>query len=163
MTATLVAVAVIVTAAAATTAAGQILRRRDAAQLDGLADLLLDEMLQLVHLFLRVEEAGGHRVFQERVTFRLEGGDFRRIQRLAAVLFFLERLPLAHQALVGAARGGVRQKSVQALLDAAGLDVFDDGFAQFARFGFNFVGYKLNNWPKINHNHHQKANDKRSY
>jgi hypothetical protein len=139
MTATLVAVAVIVTAAAATAAAIQIFRRRDATEFDGLADVFLDEVLELVHFFLRVEEAAGDGIFEKRVAVFFKRGDFRRFQRLTTVLFFLKRLAFAHQAFVSAARRGVGQERIQALLDAAGLDVFDDSFAEFARFGFDFV------------------------
>lgn len=142
MTATLVAVVVTVimaVAAATATAAVQIFRRRDATQFDGLANLLLDEVLQFVHFFLRIKEAAGHGILQQRITFLLKRGDLRRFQRLTAVLFFLERLTFAHQAFVSATRRGVRQKRVQARLDAAGLDVLDDGFAELARFGFNLV------------------------
>ena len=143
MTATLVAVAVIVTVtvttAAATAAAVQIFRRRNTTEFNGLADLLLDEVLKLVHFFLRIEKAAGNGIFQQRITVLFKRGDLRWLQRLTAVLFFLQRLTFAHQAFVSAARRGVGQKSVQTLLDAAGLDVLDDGFAKLARFGFNLV------------------------
>ena len=146
MTAAAVAMAVIVvvtvTAAAATTAAVQIFRRRDAAEFNRLADVLLDEVLQFVHLFLRVEETAGDGILEQRVAVFFKRGDFRRFQRLTGVLFFLERLALAHQALVSAARRGVGQKSIEPLLDATGLDVIDDGFAKLARFGFNLVRHK---------------------
>jgi len=137
------AVIVTVTAAAATAAAiGQFFRRREAAEFDRLGDGLFDGALQFVHLFLRVEETAGDGILEERVAILFKRGDLRRFQRLAAVLFFLERLALAHQALVSAARGGVSEESINARLDATGLDVFDDDFAQFARFGFNFNGHK---------------------
>jgi len=135
-------------AVAAGTAFGQILRRRNAAQLNRLADLLLDEVLEIVHFLLRVEEAGGDGIFEQRVAVGLKRGDFRRFKRLAGVLFFLERLAFAHQAFILAARGGVGEEGVNAPLDAAGFEVFEDGFAEFARFGFKFGGHKICFWPR---------------
>jgi hypothetical protein len=58
------------------------------------------------------------------------------------VLFFLERLALVHEAFILAAHGGVGKESVNAFANAASLDVFNDGLAEFACFGFNFVGHK---------------------
>ena len=65
----------------------------------------------------RKPEATGF--FEQRVAVFFKRGDFRRLERLAAVLFFLERLAFAHQAFIRAARGGVGQKGVNALPDAA--------------------------------------------
>ena len=132
------------TAAAVTvTGAFEVFRAGDAAQFDGLVDVLLDAVLKFVHFFLRVEETGGDGIFQQRVPVGFKRGDFRRFQRLAAVLFFLERLALAHQRLVLAARRGVGLKSVNARADAAGLDLFEDGFAKLVRFRFNFCRHKF--------------------
>jgi hypothetical protein len=134
-----------VAAAAAVTVTGafEVFRVGDAAQFDGLVDVLLDAVLKFVHFFLRVEEAGGDGIYQQRVAVGFKRGDFRRFQRLAAVLFFLERLALAHQRLVLAARRGVGLKSVNARADAAGLDLFEDGFAKLVRFRFNFCRHKF--------------------
>jgi hypothetical protein len=152
-------VSVAAAAGAARTAAVQIFRRGDTAQFNRLANLFLNEVLKFVHLLLRVKKAGSNRVFQQRIAFLLEGGDFSRFQRLAAVLFFLERLALAHQAFIRAARAGVGEESVNAFLDAAGFNMLKDGFAQFAGFGFNLVGHKIIFLRRpINHIHQLNAN-----
>jgi hypothetical protein len=70
-------------------AAGEFIRRRDAAEFDGFGHGLFHRALQFVHFFLRVEEAGGDGIFEECVAFTFKRGDFRRFQRLTAVLFFL--------------------------------------------------------------------------
>ena len=135
---------VVVAAAAAVAVAGtaaQIFRRGHAAKLDGFADVFLDKVLEFMHFLLRVEKSAGDGIFQQCVAFFFKRGDFRRFQGLTAMLFFLEHLAFAHQAFILAARGGVGEEGVNALLDAAGLDVIDDGFAKFARFGFNFDGH----------------------
>jgi hypothetical protein len=138
-------------AAVAAGAAVQVFRRGDATEFNRLVDVLLDEVLKLVHLLLRVEKAGGHGIFEQRVAFRFKAGDFRRFKRLAVVLFFLERLALAHQAFILAARAGVGEEGVNALLDAAGFNMRDDGFAQFAGLGFNLVGHNYFLRRAINH------------
>jgi hypothetical protein len=140
-------IVIVIMAAAAVAAgtAGQVFRRRHAAEFNRLADVLLDEVLKLVHFLLRVEEARRDGILEQRVAVLLKRGDFRRLERLATMLFFLERLALVHQAFILAARGGVGEEGVNALLDAAGFDVFGDGFAKLARFGFNFVGHKMQN------------------
>jgi hypothetical protein len=59
------------------------------------------------------------------------------------MLFFLKRLAFVHQGFIGAARRGVGLESVNALADAAGLDLLKNGGAQFVRFRFNFCRHKF--------------------
>src|ERR1017187_10156773 len=117
---------------------GQIFRDRDAAEFDGLGDDFLEGMLQVVHFLLRIEEAGRDGVFQQRVAVFFKRRDFRWVKLLAVVLFFLECLALAHQRFILATRRGIGEESINALADAAGLKLFEDGFAKLVRFRFNF-------------------------
>lgn len=149
---------IVATAAVAAGTFFQIGGHGNAAEFDGLADVLLDEVLERVHFLLGIEEAGGDGILEQGVAVFFKRGDFRRSQRLAAVLLFLKGLALVHEALIGAARGGVGQEGVNAPLDAAGFEVFEDGFAEFAGFGFNFGGHKNIFGRKINHNPPKKAN-----
>jgi len=124
--------------AAAATVAGEFRSRGDAPELDRLGHGFFHGPLQIVHLFLRVEEVRGDGVFQQRVTVGFKRGDIRRVERFAGVLFFLKRPAFAHQAFMQLPRGGVGPEGVDAPADAAGFAVFEEGFAEFARFGFNF-------------------------
>jgi hypothetical protein len=133
---------------------GQIISRRNASELDRFADHLFHHILDLVHFFLRVEKTGGNGIFQQGFPAGFERRDFRRVKRLAVMLFFLQGLAFAHQRLILAAGGGVGHESINALADAAGLELFQDGFAQFVRFGFDFCRHKFGN-PKY-HASHQK-------
>jgi hypothetical protein len=130
---------VAVAAAAVTTGtAVQILGGGNPAEFNRFADVLLHKVLQLVHFLLRIQKGGGNGVFQQGVALLLEAGDFRRFQRLAVVLFFLERLAFAHDAFILAARRGIRQKRINALANSASFNVFDNGFAKLTGFVFDF-------------------------
>ena len=120
-----------------------------------LATRFLDGVLEFVHFLLRVEEAGGDGIFQQRVAVFLKGGDFRRFQRLAAVLFFLERLAFAHQGFILAARAvaSARKVSMRWRMPPA-LELFQDGCAKLVRFRFNFGRHKC--FGRINHIRRQK-------
>ncbi len=61
----------LVTVAAAAVAAGalgQVISQGDATKFDRLGDGLLDRFFDLVHLFLGVQEAGGHGILQEGIA-----------------------------------------------------------------------------------------------
>lgn len=129
--------------AATATIAREFLGCGHATELDRHGHGFLDRSLQIVHLFLRVEEVRGDGVFQQRVTVGFKRGDFLGGERLAGVLLFLKRPALAHQAFMLPARGVVGQEGVRAPPDASGFAVFEKGFAEFARLGFNFGGHKI--------------------
>lgn len=134
-------------AAMATGTFGQILRRRHTTEFNRLADVLLNQVLEFMHFLLRIEKTSRHRILEQRVAFHFKAGYFCWFQRLATVLFFLERLALVHQTFVLAARGGIGEEGVNAPLDPAGFEVFKDGFAEFSRFSFKFGGHKIF-WPE---------------
>jgi hypothetical protein len=112
----------------------QILLRGNAAQFDRLADELLNSLLQLVHLFLGVNEPFADWIVQESVPLRVERSDFAVIQGKALMLAFVERAALLAQALVLLLRGGVRHETFDAPADALELGLLNDAFAQFQGF-----------------------------
>ena len=136
-------VAVATAAAVAAATFGQFFRVGNAPQFDCFGDVLLDEVLEIVHFFLRVEVGDGDRVFKKGIAILFKSGDFRRFQRLAALLFFLKGLALGHQGFILAARASVSQKGVNPFADAAGFEVFSDDFAKLLGFLFNFGGHIL--------------------
>lgn len=129
-------------AAFAARAAFKIRLAGDAPQLERFGNMLLDRMLNLMQLLLRVQKSPRNGIVQQGVAVFFKVGNFNAVERLRTGLFFLERLAFAHQRFILAARGGVGQKSVNALADATGLEVFQNGFAQFAGLVFNFVRHK---------------------
>jgi hypothetical protein len=104
-----------------------------AAEFDRLGDSFLDGILHCMQFFLRVEEAGGHGIFQQRLAFGFKVGYLRRFERPALLLFFLQRLAFAHQRLILAARAVVGQKSVDALADGGHFRLGDSDFLTSAR------------------------------
>ena len=131
---------------AATVAAGaffQIGFARNAAKLERFGNVFLDGMLKLVQFLLRVQKRRRRRNFQQRVAVLFKVGDFNAIQRLAVVLLFVQRVALAHDGFVLAARGGVGHKGVNALADGRHFRLVHDDLAQFACFFFNFSRHKF--------------------
>lgn len=122
------AIAMLVASAAA---AFKILASRDAAQFVGLHDVLADGFLDFLHLFLSFDERLGDGVGEERVAFLVEGGDFRRIQFQAFVLFLMQRAAFFAQALVLCLSGGVSHEGFDALADGQELGLREDDLAKF--------------------------------
>ena len=105
---------------------------RNAAQFERLRDVLVDLFLHLVHLALGLDEAGGHRIRDERVALALVILDFLRRKTDALLLLVVQVLAFFGEALVlllGAVVGEER-------FDAAFLHgvsrIVQDGFAEFA-------------------------------
>ena len=117
--------------------------RGHAPELEGLGNVFLDGMLDFMQFVLRFEKAARHGVLEQRIALFFERGDFLAVQRLAAMLFFVERLALAVHFVELAAGGVVGQKSVNAAADGGPLRLRDDGFAKFARLIFNNCCHKF--------------------
>jgi hypothetical protein len=146
--------------AAATAAAGafvQILGGGQASEFEGFGNLPLDGILNGVQFFLRVEKTAGHGIFQERFAAGLKIGNLRRCERLAVVLFLVERLTFAHEYFILAARAGVGHERVNAFADGEHFRLRDKGLAEFARFFFDFCRHKIYFARTINHNCRTKA------
>jgi hypothetical protein len=133
---------VMAAAAAATVAAGKIFLGRDPAQLDGLGDRLLDDVLQIVHFFLGIQEGDGDRVFEQVIPVLFKSGNFGAIQSLATMLLFLQFLAGVHDRFVLAARAGVGEESLDAFTDSRRLQLGENGFAEFFSLRFNLCGHK---------------------
>lgn len=109
----------------------------DAAELESSRNIFLDRVLDLVQFVLGLEEIAGDRIFEERIALFLEIGDFLAVQRLAAVLFFMERLAFGIDGVKLGPGEVVRQKRVNPVADRGPFGLRDDGFAKFARFFFD--------------------------
>ena len=96
-----------------------------------------------MEFLLRVEKAGRHRIFQQRLAAFFKFRNLRRFERLAVLLFFLQRLAFAHQDFILAARAVIRQKSINATADGDHFRLGNDGLAKFPRFFFDFCGHKI--------------------
>lgn len=117
---------------------GQIICAGNTPKLNGLGNPFLDATLQFVHFLLRVEETGSHRIFEQGFAVLLKCRDFCRLKGLSVVLLLLKRLALAHEGFILAASARVSQKGINPLADISGMNLFENGFAQFLRFYFNF-------------------------
>jgi hypothetical protein len=105
--------------------------------------MLLDGTLHRVQFFLRVKKPGGHGVFQQRLAFGFKLGNLRGFERLAVLLFFLQRLAFAHERFILGPRAGVGQKRVDAFADGNHFRLGDNDPAKFLRFFFNDGWHKL--------------------
>ena len=83
----------------------------NAAQFQRLGNEFLDAVLKLVKFLLRVQKTAGEGIFQQFVALFFKIGDFRGINRLPVVLFFVMRVAFAHHRFVLAARPGVGKTS----------------------------------------------------
>ena len=111
--------------------------RGHAAGLERLRNVFLDRMLDFVQFVLCFEEAAGDGVLKQRVALFFEIGDFLAVERLAAVLLFVERAAFGIDGVKLSARGVVGQEGVNPVADGHPLRLRDDGFAKFAGFIFN--------------------------
>jgi hypothetical protein len=124
----------VASAAVAAGALGQIISHGDTTELNCLGDGLLDRFLDLVHLFLGVQEAGGHGILQEGLAVAFKLSNLGGVQGLAMMLFFLEGLALGHQGFILAPRPVISHESVNAFADPGSLHLLKDCLAQFIRF-----------------------------
>jgi hypothetical protein len=137
-----VAFVIVAAATIAAGAAGKVFLRRDASELDSFRDGLLDDGLEVMHLFLGIQEADGDRVLEQIVAVLLKSADFGVIQSLATLLLFLQFLALVHDGFVLAARVIVGEESLDAFVDSRRLQLGEDGFAEFLGLRFNLCGHK---------------------
>jgi hypothetical protein len=122
---------------AATVAAGagvKILRAGHAPQFKRLGDIFTEGLLQLVHLFLRVEETLRHRIAHKRLAMLFEVGDLLIAQRRAELLLLLERLAFGHQRVVLRLRAIISHKGVDPLPHRLNVGLIQQGLAKFSRF-----------------------------
>lgn len=137
-----------VTAAAGATGAGvKIAFLGDAAKLEGLADVLRNGALHLLHFLLGIEKAAGDGIGQKTFAELLEGGDFSVGQRNAGMLFFVESLALLHQRFVLATGLIVGHEGFNVLAQGADLRLVKDRLAEFAGFlgECGFFGVRMHN------------------
>ena len=123
--------------AAAAVAAGAVVKvafLRDAAEFEGLADVLGDGLLQLVHLLLGIKETAANRVVDEGFAEFFKGGDFGVAQGRAGTLLVLKGLALGHQGFVLALGAVVGHENVNLLAHGADVRLFEEGLAKFAGF-----------------------------
>ena len=128
--------------AAATVTAGmvfQVLCGGDAAQLKGFGNVFLDGMLDFVQFLARIQKTARHGVLQQAVAMLLKIGNLRALQRLTAMLLFMQRLALVRHRFILPARAGVGQKGVNAFANGNHFGLGNDGLAQF----FRLPGYRI--------------------
>ena len=104
----------------------------DAAQFKGLGDVLDDGLLELLHVFLRIQKAARDGVVHEGITQFLEILDFRAVQSLAGLLLLLERLALGDEDVILAAGFVVGLERGDALAHGADIGLVQNGLAEFA-------------------------------
>ena len=135
----------------------KIFCKRNAAQFKRLGNVLLDRVLHLVKFLLCVEEAPRDRIAQQRLAALFKLGNLCGRERMAVLLLFLQRLALAHQRLILAARRRVRQKRVNPPADGDHFRLRDDGLAKLHRLFFDFCAHKVFSARVINHTSPPKA------
>jgi hypothetical protein len=123
------------TAAAVAAGAGfEITLGGDAAQFERFGDVLGDGLLQLVHVFLGIEEPARDRVLQKRIAQLFEVADFGILQGNARLLLLLERLAASHQGIVLTADIVVGHEGVDILAHGANVGLVKDSLAKFLGF-----------------------------
>ncbi len=118
---------------ATASAAVEIALFRHTAQFEGLADVLRDGLLHFLHVLLRIQEAAGDRVLQERLPQVLEIGDLAAIQRKPGLLFLLQQLAFDHQGIVLSASGGIGHEGVDPLAQRLKFRLVENRLAKFLR------------------------------
>src|SRR6185437_4200265 len=73
---------------------------RQASEFERLADMLIYGLMNVVHFFLRFEEATGNRITQDGFAFLFKRRDFLAGQLLGALLLLLQGLAFGHESLV---------------------------------------------------------------
>ena len=99
----LLIVAATATAATTTTAATALLevfRLGQTTEFDGLGDVILDRVAQAVQFFLRIEEALGDRIGEQRIAARFKIGDLLAAQGEGLMLLLVQRAAFVHDRIV---------------------------------------------------------------
>ena len=107
----------------------QIFRRGYAAQLKRFGDVFLDGMLDFVKFLARVEKSASHRILQQAVAMLLKIRNLRAFQRLATMLFVMQRLAFARHRFILGARAGIGQKGVNAFANGNHFRLGNNGRA----------------------------------
>jgi hypothetical protein len=139
------------TAAATTTTAAatgfEVAGFGDAAELEGLTDILADGLLDFLHFVLGIEEAAGDGIFQEGFAEFFEVVDFAFFQFEAGMALLLEEVALGDEGVVLTADDVIGEESLD--LSAQGLDfrLVQNGLAKFFRLldDDRFFGLSLHN------------------
>jgi hypothetical protein len=118
---------------ATATAGFDVARFGDTAQLETLADIANDGLLDLLHFVLSIEKTARDSVFQERFAEFFELVDFGFLEVHAGVALLLEQISLGNQDVVLAADGVVGEESFYFLAQCLDLGPIEDGLAKFLR------------------------------
>lgn len=104
------------------------------AQVQALADELMDGVLHFVDLLLSIQEAFSNRVFQKGIPVLLELGDFLVGKGNRVLLLLLQFLALVHQVLILLTGRLIVQESIDALPRRLHSGLVKYGLAQFPCF-----------------------------
>jgi hypothetical protein len=116
----------------------------DAAKFERFGDVFLDGMLDFVKFLAGVEKAAGDGIVQERFAVYFKIGNLGGLQRLAAMLFVVERLAFARHNFVLLLCAGIGQESVNALADGNHFRPGNDGLAKLFRLRRYRIFFSLN-------------------
>lgn len=120
--------------AAATATAAHFLFGRQTSEFEGLIDVLMDRLLDLVQFFLRVHEIPGHGVLHQAFAMLLEVSNLLSGQRDSHLLLLLQRLAFVNEAVVLGARLFVAHERVDALANRLHVGLVQDGLAELTGF-----------------------------
>jgi hypothetical protein len=104
----------------------------DAAKFKSLGDVLDDGLLELLHVFLRIQEAARDGIIHKGIAQLLEILDFRAIEGLAGLLLLLESLAFGNEDVILAAGLVVGLERGDALAHGADIGLVKNGLAEFA-------------------------------
>jgi hypothetical protein len=121
-------------AAAAAGAGFHVAFLGDAAEFKGLADILGDGFLHLLHFLLGIKEAAGDGIVEKGFAQLFKGGDFTLGERRAGVLLFMQHFALGHEGLVVAAGLVIGHENFNVLAQGTDVRLVEDGLAEFLRF-----------------------------
>ena len=127
----LVAVTATAAVAAAAFFALKIRFGRHTAEFEGLADELVDGLMDVVHFLLGFQESTRDRIAQQGFAFFFEGGNFLAGQLLGALLFLLQRLAFGHEPLVLGPGFFVGDKGLDSFAGGTHFGLVKDCLAQF--------------------------------
>ena len=122
---------VMATATAVAATGIQIRSSGNSAELECFADVLTNGRVDVVQLFLRVEESASDGIAKQCIAVFFERVDFIRAERLRALLLLLEHLALGDQSFILLARLAVRSEFFNLLACSAEFRLIQNRLAKF--------------------------------